>query len=111
VAESLLRGGEQHRRREIEVADRSPRLPVSALTARVQALRGRGTVPVGELRALAADILAAAGVPSADAATAAEILCDAQLRGIDSHGLMHLPVYVRRLIEGSIAARPDMRVV
>jgi LDH2 family malate/lactate/ureidoglycolate dehydrogenase len=93
------------------MADGGSRPTLKALSARVEALRTRGAVPVAEMRGIAGEILSAAGVPSQDAALAAEILCDAQLRAIDSHGLMHLPVYVRRLLDGSVAARPEMRVV
>ncbi|MBD2846313.1 Ldh family oxidoreductase [Paenibacillus sp. IB182496] len=41
--------------------------------------------------------LAAVGVPSGEALTIAETMVEADSRGIHSHGLMRLPIYVRRL--------------
>lgn len=79
------------------------------LATRLDELTAAHLVPAATLQALATDILVATGLPAADAETAANILVQAQLRGIDSHGLAHLPVYVRRLLEKSI--RPDAAMV
>lgn len=83
---------------------------MTSLTARVQALSGRKSIDAAELSALATDILAGSGLSLGDARLAAEILCDAQLRGSQSHGLMHLPVYLRGLLDGSANAAPQYRV-
>lgn len=48
------------------------------------------------------------GVPAIDAAIAAECLVDANLAGIDSHGVVHLAHYLRRLENGTIAAAPQI---
>lgn len=58
-----------------------------------------------ELLARTADILAAAGVPRHSAGQAAAVLVECQRRGIDSHGIAHLPVYIRRMISGAIDAK------
>lgn len=58
--------------------------------------------------ALVASILAAAGVGEADAATTARCLVRADLRGVDTHGIVRLPGYVDRIRKGLIAARPDL---
>lgn len=47
----------------------------------------------------------------ADARTAADDLILSNLWGIDSHGILRLPIYVERLLNGAIKARPDIRTV
>ena len=54
--------------------------------------------------------LAAVGLPEADAATVAEAMLFADLRGVDSHGIVRLPGYLKRLRAGGINPRPRMRV-
>jgi len=49
-------------------------------------------------------------VSAHDAREVAECLVMAQLRGVDSHGLIRLPVYVRRLEAKVVKARPVIRV-
>jgi len=55
------------------------------------------TVAHGPLRDFAASILAAAGVPSADAALFADSLVQADLWGHQSHGVLRLGWYVARI--------------
>lgn len=57
----------------------------------------------GELRAFAAATLARVGVPDADAGIVAGALVSSDLRGMNSHGVLRLPVYVRRLREGGFS--------
>ncbi|PWG61525.1 Ldh family oxidoreductase [Sediminicurvatus halobius] len=56
-------------------------------------------------------ILAHHGLPAADAGVVAASLVDANLRGVDSHGVTRMTIYVERLQRGLVAARPDIRVV
>ncbi|MCY4608394.1 MAG: Ldh family oxidoreductase [bacterium] len=63
-------------------------------------------ITVDDLTVRVTAILAGAGLQPEDAALAADLLVFAQRSGIDSHGVMHLPAYVRRLCDGSIKARP-----
>lgn len=63
----------------------------------------------GELTRFCADVLAHLGVPEDDARGAADSLVRANLEGTDSHGVSRLPIYARRLREGRISARPDIR--
>ena len=51
------------------------------------------------------------GCPAAHAELAADVLISADLRGIDSHGLLKLPGYVRLWEAGSIHADPDIKIV
>lgn len=74
-------------------------------------LKVGGTIGAARLAGLAARILSAAGVPAGAAEPAAELLVDSQLRGIDSHGVAHLPVYVRRIAVGAIAPAAVPRVI
>ena len=55
--------------------------------------------------------LAAAGLPVPDAAQVAELMVEADLRGSDTHGVIRLPLYLRRLKAGGVNARPNIRVV
>ena len=72
----------------------------------------------GDLRVSAEALLAftqrifeALDVPPDDARMVAEGLVWANLRGIDSHGLIRLPSYVARLDKGIVNARPKMKIV
>ena len=69
------------------------------------------TVTAEALRAFAAGLLAACGVPGGDAATAAGILVEADLRGVHSHGVLGLLVYTKRLRAGGIALRASVTPV
>jgi len=70
------------------------------------------SVPIERLLAFAQALLQRLDVPPEDASITARILLDADLRGVESHGMAHLvDFYVRRLQAGNIAARPDVRVV
>ena len=51
------------------------------------------------------------GVPAADADVLAQLMVEADLRGSDTHGVIRLPLYVRRLRAGGVNPRPDIRVV
>jgi LDH2 family malate/lactate/ureidoglycolate dehydrogenase len=53
----------------------------------------------------------AAGVPSDDADILAGLMVEADLRGSDTHGVIRLPLYLRRLKAGGVKARPNIRIV
>ncbi len=57
------------------------------------------------------DIFVAKGVPAADADTVANVLVWANARGMDSHGVLRVPNYVRRIENGESKPTPDMEVV
>jgi ureidoglycolate dehydrogenase (NAD+) len=50
------------------------------------------------------------GVPSRDARIVADSLVDANLRGVDSHGVMRLPKYISGLRNGSINPHPKIKI-
>ena len=55
-------------------------------------------------------IMAGQGVSNEDAAIIAECLVEADLRGVQTHGLSRLPVYVERVQRGLVKAVPDMKL-
>jgi LDH2 family malate/lactate/ureidoglycolate dehydrogenase len=61
-----------------------------------------------EANAFAQRILAVLGVPARDAKQIAHCLVQADLRGVDTHGLMRLPGYLARLRRGLINASPQL---
>ncbi|MBX0327735.1 Ldh family oxidoreductase [Oscillochloris sp. ZM17-4] len=64
-----------------------------------------------ELARLATDLLAALGVPADDAATAAAAVVQADLDGVDTHGMGRLPNYLLRLRRGIMNPAPQMAFV
>jgi L-2-hydroxycarboxylate dehydrogenase (NAD+) len=74
---------------------------------------GAADVPHIAAAALAAFIkraFEAAGLPSGDAEIIAGLMVEADLRGSDTHGVIRLPLYLRRLKAGGIKARPNIRI-
>jgi len=68
-------------------------------------------VRIDKLLAFAEALLRTQGAPPADAALTARFLLEADLRGVESHGMAHLvDFYLRRLQQGQIKARPNIRV-
>ena len=76
------------------------RLKQSAATERIVA---------PALAALCSDVFQLCGMPRTNADIGAEVAIWAQLHGSDSHGIVHLPLYVRGLIDGTIKATPDFK--
>lgn len=71
----------------------------------------QGFVHEVDLSRFVTDVLGAAGARSEDAASVARVLVDADLRGVDTHGVARLPAYVRLVDRGFIdlEARPTVR--
>ena len=70
------------------------------------------SVPIEKMQALGERLFIELGVPSAHARVAVETLIEADLRGVESHGVAHLAdFYVRRLQRDYINPRPDIGVV
>lgn len=62
------------------------------------------------LFSFARDIFVAAGVGEAHAALWADLLVWANLRGVDTHGVMRIPIYLGRVANGAINGNPDMKI-
>lgn len=79
---------------------------------RIDRIRACASVDVRELHEVVGSILALAGFSAAASTRAAQILVAAQRFGIDSHGIAHLPVYLRRVRCGGIVvdAVPDLKL-
>jgi ureidoglycolate dehydrogenase (NAD+) len=65
-------------------------------------------VPHDRLISFTATCLDKLGLANADARLVAETLVAANLRGVDSHGVVRLPHYATRLRNGSVKARPKI---
>ena len=68
-------------------------------------------VAPAQIAAFVARAFVAAGLPAADAETLAQLMVEADLRGSDTHGVIRLPLYVRRIRAGGVNAKPNIRVV
>lgn len=66
-------------------------------------------VPADSLTAFIIEVLHTLGVARVDAEIVADCLLTANLSGVDSHGVVRLAHYVRRLRNGTIKARPNIR--
>jgi ureidoglycolate dehydrogenase (NAD+) len=64
----------------------------------------------GKLTAFTSACLEKLGLAGADAALVAETLVVANLRGVDSHGVVRLPHYATRLRNGTVKARPNISI-
>ncbi len=67
-------------------------------------------VAAADLQRMAEAIFVAEGVAPDHAATWAEVLVWANLRGVDSHGVLRIPRYLEQMAAGQINPRPAMRL-
>jgi LDH2 family malate/lactate/ureidoglycolate dehydrogenase len=68
-------------------------------------------VPVKDLVQSCIELLQKAGVPPHQAGTIAEIVVQADLRGVESHGLLRLPAYIHRVQAGLMSAVTEVKTV
>lgn len=68
------------------------------------------TIDANELITLVAEIFHGRGVPEQDSQIVAECLVHANLRGVDSHGVIRVTHYIRRLEAGSIRPAPPLQI-
>lgn len=69
------------------------------------------TISTCLLTEFAAALLVTAGAPAAHGRAVAEALVDADVEGLPSHGLMLLPMYLDRIVSGSVAPAAQGRIV
>ena len=55
-------------------------------------------------------VLVAAEMPSEDAHIVANLMTDADVNGSDGHGVFRLPGYIKRIKEGGLNLRPNIRI-
>jgi LDH2 family malate/lactate/ureidoglycolate dehydrogenase len=72
---------------------------------------GVRAVAPDRLRALIAALFTVAGVPAEDAATVAEVLVEADLRGVESHGSTRVAGYLSMMQRGLLNPRPKVEVL
>lgn len=63
------------------------------------------------LKKFATDIFIAAGMPPDDALNEAEVLVWSNLRGVDSHGVMRINLYMKDIDSGLMNPKPEIKVV
>ena len=68
-------------------------------------------IPVERLQAHIAATLQHVGLPAADAQKVGGLMAQADLQGSDGHGVIRLPMYVKRIRAGGMNTRPDIQVV
>jgi LDH2 family malate/lactate/ureidoglycolate dehydrogenase len=67
-------------------------------------------IAAGKLTGFAAACLEKLNLAAADARLVAETLVESNLRGVDSHGVVRLPHYAKRLRNGTVNPRPKISV-
>jgi L-2-hydroxycarboxylate dehydrogenase (NAD+) len=67
--------------------------------------------PAKRLETFITRILSALGFPEQDAAVCAARMTEADLRGVDTHGIFRLPHYCQRIRAGGINLRPQIHAV
>ena len=53
----------------------------------------------------------AVGLPEDDARTVGALMAEADVQGSDGHGVIRVPVYIRRILGGAVNVTPNIRVV
>ena len=68
-------------------------------------------VPAAKLRTLIARLFEAGGVPREDAETVAEVLTEADLRGVESHGSTRVAGYLSMMKHGLLNPQPKVQLL
>ena len=63
------------------------------------------------LETFATEMLAKGGLNQEDAKFCAQSIVDTNLWGIDSHGILRLPIYTKRLLSGAMNSNPDIKKI
>jgi LDH2 family malate/lactate/ureidoglycolate dehydrogenase len=72
---------------------------------------GSRRVAAEKLRALVTQLFTVSGVPAADAAAVAEVLVEADLRGVESHGTTRVAGYIAMIEHGLLNPVPKIEVL
>jgi LDH2 family malate/lactate/ureidoglycolate dehydrogenase len=73
--------------------------------------KGDGVFRADSLQAFCEEVFLSCGLAQEDAAILADSLVQANLRGVDSHGITRVGIYVKRLKMGLVNPRPNVEVV
>src|SRR5215510_1211524 len=73
----------------------------------IEALRYR----TDDIRSFCCSVLEKLTVPREDALEVSDCLLQADLRGVDSHGIIRLPVYAGRIRKGVVNPRPKPHII
>ena len=83
----------------------------SGVGGKVNSVNGDGVFRADALRAFCEEVFLSSGMSREDASIVADSLVQANLRGVDSHGVARVGIYVKRLEMGLVNPRPDVGVV
>ena len=64
-----------------------------------------------DLATFVGELFIKAGLSQDDAAFHAQALVNTNLWGVDSHGVLRVPIYIERMRSGAVNPRPDIRTV
>src|ERR687895_6046 len=78
---------------------------------KVNSGKGDGVFGADSLRAFCEEVFRSCGMPGEDASILADSLVQANLRGVDSHGVTRVGIYVKRLKMGLANPNPNVEVV
>jgi L-2-hydroxycarboxylate dehydrogenase (NAD+) len=68
-------------------------------------------VPAARIATFIVRAFVAVGLPADDSDALAQLMVEADLRGSDTHGVIRLPLYVRRIRAGGVNAKPKIRTI
>jgi LDH2 family malate/lactate/ureidoglycolate dehydrogenase len=68
------------------------------------------TVTADALRRFTRDVFVRAGMPEVDAAVVADVLVWADLRGVDTHGVSRIPMYLRLIDDNDLNLAPSIKI-
>ena len=68
------------------------------------------TITAGALHRFTRDVFVRAGMPEVDAAVVADVLVWADLRGVDTHGVSRIPMYLRLIDDGDLNLTPSIKI-
>lgn len=68
-------------------------------------------IPQQKLRTWITELFQKTGVPRDEAAMTADVLMKAELRGIKSHGVSRIPIYIKRLELGVVSAKCNLTTI
>ncbi len=83
---------------------------LNTVIEKLPSTQGQILVHADEARRFTADLIAHHDVPRPDAEVMARCLVRADLRGVDTHGIVRVPGYLDRLRRGLINPRPSLQI-